>query len=363
MIHGGLHLIFKNNKVFAQHCCLHYNNFLVDIRTNFWKDSSFTPLREHNKKNIWAPGCENCQQLESSGLPSYRTGMNNGLKNLTDPIKGPARIDLMFDISCNLACRSCGVSSSTYWQRHLKDHGEWDLPIESPRHYNDVILALSQLDLSNLQQLVFSGGETLLGQSHWEVAEWLADNVPNAKEQLTLCFQTNGTQPIHPRNYELIERFHLVKLHISLDGTDKRFGYLRWPANWNQVTDNILNLRETLPGNVMFVIEETISIFNLLYLKELKSWIDSNFTTNREGDIVNHSRHLAGGIFNLQNMSQEYVELIKQSTNQELIPANWKENPTSIQKMVAEIKKFDALRNESFEKIFPELVNLYTKFW
>ena len=113
----------------------------------------------------------------------------------------------------------------------------------------------------------------------------------------------------------------------------------------------------------MFVVEETISIFNLLYSTELKTWINSNFTTNREGDIINHTKHLAFGNFSLQNMSEEYVKLIKQTDQQPLIPKNWKENSIAIQNMLAEIKKFDALRNESFEKIFPELANLYSKFW
>ena len=72
---------------------------------------------------------------------------------------------------------------------------------------------------------------------------------------------------------------------------------------------------------------------------------------------------MALGSFGLQNMSAEYVELIKKTDQHQLIPTNWKENPVAIQAMLAEIKKFDALRNESFEKIFPELANLYSKFW
>jgi sulfatase maturation enzyme AslB (radical SAM superfamily) len=262
-----------------------------------------------------------------------------------------------------LACRICGTDSSTYWQRHLKQHGLWDQPVTTPRKKHKVIESLSKLDLCNLQQLVFCGGETLLGQEYWDVAEWLGNNVPNAKQQLTLCFQTNGTQPILPKNFDIIKKFHLVKLHISLDGVGDRFEYQRWPAKWDQVVNNILNLRKTLPGNVMFVIEETVNIFNLLYSNELKTWINSNFTTNREGDIINHTKHLALGDFNLQNMSEEYVKLIKQTDQHGLIPTNWKENPVAIQNMLAEIKKFDVLRNESFEKVFPELANLYSKFW
>lgn len=367
MIHSGLNLDFKasesDNLASIQHCCLRKDLFPIELTHNFWKNSNLEKLREINKQNVWAPGCDNCQRLESSNNTSFRTGMNDGLEifGQTD-LSGPARIDLMFDVSCNLACRSCGPESSTYWQRHLKEHKLWNQPISAPRKKIKVINALSKLDLSNLRQLVFCGGETLLGQEYWDVANWLGDNVPGSKEQLTLCFQTNGTQSIHPRNFNIIEKFHLVKLHISLDGVDRRFEYLRWPANWNQVTNNIFDLRETLPGNTMFVIEETISIFNLLYLQELERWGNANFTTNRQGDIVNHTRHLAIGAFNLQNMTQEYVDVIKQSPHKNLIQTNWAENPVSIQNMLAEIRKFDDFRNESFGKVFPELSKLYSRF-
>ena len=113
----------------------------------------------------------------------------------------------------------------------------------------------------------------------------------------------------------------------------------------------------------MFHVEETVSIFNLLYADELKTWIDANFTTSREGDIVNHTKHLVLGIFGLQNMTQEYVDIIEQSPQKNLISTGWKENPGTIHAMLAEIKKFDALRNESFEEVFPELANLYARFW
>ena len=368
MIHGGLNINFKsnnfNNQPHVGHCCLRSNTFPVNTDHNFWNNKELEQLRQTNKQNIWDPGCSNCQRLESANQESFRTGMNKGLKIVgrTD-LSGPTRIDLMFDISCNLACRSCGPMSSTYWQQHLRTHNMWNKSISKPGKKSQVIDALSKLDLSNLKQLVFCGGETLLGQEYWHVASWLADNVPNAKQQLTVCFQTNGTQPIPSRNFTIIEKFHLVKLHVSLDGVGNRFEYLRWPAQWNQVTDNILNLQKTLPSNVMFVAEETVSIFNLLYQQELKTWINNNFAQNREGDVINHTKHMANGIFNLQNMSAEYVEFIKKTDHQKLIPPNCQENSLEIQNMLAEIKKFDVLRNESFENVFPELANLYSRYW
>jgi len=361
MIHGGLSLsFFKKIGVKASHCCLLGNStyFYIDPHTKFWNDPGFDELRNLNKKNIWNPGCHNCKALELNNQPSMRTGMNNGLGfDRKIDFTGPARIDLMFDISCNLACRSCNPGASTFWQKHLKDNGLWSGPVYNEQNKDEVITALSNIDLSNLKQLVFCGGETLLSKVYWEISQWLADNVPNAKQQLTLCFQTNGTQKIPERYYDLIEQFHLIKLHVSLDGTKEKFEYLRWPANWNQTTDNILDLKAKLPSNVMFVIEETLSIFNLYYQQELDSWVKQNFATNREGDVVNHTKHLAHGIFNVENITQEYKQEIDQNYNK-----NWQENPEQIYKMLKEIKKFDLIRKQDFATVFPEIATFYNRY-
>lgn len=362
MIHGGLHLDFKSSVPIAQECCLRTSMKPVDVSENFWNNKNFLPLRKLNIENQWSPGCDNCRLLELSGQTSFRTGTNEGLgiygkTNLT----GPARIDLMFDISCNLACRTCGTHSSTYWQKHLKEHRLWDAPIFAPRKKEEVISALSKLDLSNLKMLVFCGGETLLGQEYWDVAEWLANNVPDVKENLTLCFQTNGTQPIHPKNFKIIEKFFLVKLHISLDGVGKQFEYLRWPASWNQVTENLHKLKTTVPSNVMFLVEETISIFNLATTERLEHWISDNFSTNSGGDVVNHTKHLALGVFGLHALTNEYVASLS-GNKRNVVPANFKENPYAIKAALTEIEKFDLLRNQSFKEIFPETAQHYSRF-
>lgn len=364
MIHGGLYLDFKSTGVVkVQHCCL--RDQTAQVRTNepIWTHPSFQPLRDLNKQGTWDPGCQGCNRLEKNNQLSFRTGMNQGLgiTGQTD-LSGPARIDLMFDISCNLACMTCNSGASTYWQKYLKKHNQWTGPIFSPRSKHEVIAALSTLDLSNLRQLVFCGGETLLGQEYWDVAAWLADNVPNAKQQLTIGFQTNGTQPILSKNFGIIDRVFLVKLHISLDGIDRQFDYLRWPADWNQVVDNILELRASVPSNVMFLVEETLSIFNLYYSERLAHWVQHNFNSNREGDITNHTRHFAKNDYSLANCSREYVEALQQTQNHHLVPNSWQENTLEITNMIAKIKKHDAQRQQSFVETFPELAEFYSRF-
>ena len=360
MIHSGLELNFKSTGVTAQHCCLRHNRFPVDIKTDFWHHVKFTPLREQNKQNVWDSGCENCRLLEKAGQQSFRTGMNQGLTGKDYNTAGPKRIDLMFDISCNLACRTCGPWSSTFWSKHLKENSVAIEPVRYPHSTATVISALEKLDLSNLEMFVFCGGETLMAQSYWEIVAWLVNNT-NSK-QVTLCFQTNGTQAINPRNHDLIDQFHLVKLHVSLDGVGQRFEYLRWPADWNQVINNLMELKATAPSNVMFLVEETVSIFNLHYQSELDAWTKANFNSNREGDIINHTKHLARGMFSLDNLTQEYVDAMQTSDYRNLVPKIWKENTAGIISMLEEIRRIDGFRNQSFEQTFPEAAEFYRRY-
>jgi hypothetical protein len=335
MIHGGLNLIFNSSTTLAQHCCLIQKQFEIDTSTNFWLDEKFKSLRNLNSNNQWHKSCEVCKNLEYTNQHSFRTGMNLGLGvDYQTNLSGPIRIDLSFDISCNLACRTCGPNNSTYWQKYLITNGLQQNQVSSTRKKQEVISALQKLDLSNLKMLVFCGGETLLGQEYWDVTNWLADNVPNAKQQLTVCFQTNGTQSVPEKYFKIIEKFFLVKLHISLDGINEQFEYLRWPANWEQVVDNLLEMREKLPSNVMFLIEETISIFNLHYINRLDKWSRQNFVDNREGDPVNHTRHQAYGTFSLNNLSEEYV-------NDDMFP-KWKPENTD--------------KNESYHVVYNKFI-------
>lgn len=367
MIHGGLQINLKNTEhgVQINHCCLRPASDLitVPVTDNLWNSPQLIPLREINKQNKWAPGagCQTCQGNELSGIPSLRTGMLE-MFGKNEDLSGPQRLDLMFDIGCNLACRTCGPDASTYWQKHLAlNNISYTGPSKTSR-VSDMISILKTLDLSNLKMVVFCGGETLLGTGYWEVAQAIADMMPMAKHQLTLSFQTNGTQLIDPRYYELIEKFHLVKLNISLDAVGEQFEYLRWPASWQQVVDNIMLMRENLPVNVMFLIEETMSVFNLFYQNRLDAWTKENFATNRLGDVVNHTRHIAYGAYSLDSLSQEYVDSLRHTDLNSLISPNWQERPTRISNMIEDIKKFDAIRNQRWNKTFPEVAEFYKRY-
>ena len=367
MIHGGLNINLKpkNNTLMFNQCCLSSGTLKIPENPDqLWNNEKFIEIRKKNENNEWLKECWECERVESAGIKSFRQSMIEGLgvgKNLP----GPQRIDLLFDRSCNLACRTCGPQSSTFWSKHLNDAG---LPVEievgSNNNVDIIRKALTSLDLSNLKQIQFCGGETLMGNTYWQTAELIAQLVPNAHERILLGFQTNGTQPIEEKHFRIIEKFNLVKFMISIDGTHDRFEYLRWPASWNQVVDNILTIRETVPSNVMFFIQECTSNLNLLYFNEVGDWIKRNFSINRFGDQTDHSTQLAvHSYLDVNVITQEYVDAIQGTEMANFLTTNWQENPEKIRRFITETQKFDRLRGQNWTKAFPEVADFYSRYF
>ena len=366
MIHNGLNINLKKNQnelTFNQ-CCLSTTPVeLLQKTTSLWQNEKLQHNRRLNNQNIWLDGCRQCERLESAGIKSFRESMIEGLGSEKNS-GGPQRIDLLFDRSCNLACRTCGPANSTFWEKHLHDNNLPVVKIKKSDNLATIKKVLINLDLSNLKQVQFCGGETLMGNNYWNAAEIIADLVPNAKDKVLLGFQTNATQPIEEKYYKTIEKFKLVKLMISIDGTHDRFEYLRWPANWNQVVDNIFTIREKVPGNVMFYVQECTSNLNMFYFDEVRNWVSTHFKTNRFGDQTDHSTQLADHAYlDVNVITTEYFDSIKNTKMAQFIHPDWQENPQKIQQFISETEKFDQIRGQDWKKTFPEVANFYSRYF
>lgn len=368
MIHGGLNLTLKvdGNLQFNQ-CCLSTAQLSIDnSEAGIWSHNSLVNLREKNKKNIWDEGCWQCQRIESAGQDSFRKTQIQKF-GIKENISGPQRVDLLFDRSCNLACLYCGPSSSTLWQKYNTDNKlpqsvNYKNKTTKPKIFN----ILKNLNLENIEQIQFCGGETLLGNTYIDTAKYISELIPEkAKTNFEIAFQTNGTQPWRDEFYEIFDRFQLVKIDISLDCTGKRFEYSRWPANWNQVVDNILEIREKSPPNVMFLFQEVITNLSLFYFGESKSWIKEKFKDNRVTDPAGHSPQLVISPFlDVNIITREYVDAIssKDRSLMHFLNADWTEDPVKIQNFLKHVEKHDSIRGLDWKKVYPEVAELYSRY-
>jgi hypothetical protein len=97
---------------------------------------------------------------------------------------------------------------------------------------------------------------------------------------------------------------------FSIDGVGKRFEYLRWPAKWDQVVQNVLWLFNNAPDNVEFGLNITISQLNRHYYTDIIDWVKQTIPTNRQGKETYISYNQAGDI-----LRQKYLDDLDKKRN------------------------------------------------
>ena len=118
------------------------------------------------------------------------------------------------------------------------------------------------------------GGEPLL--SNIEQHQALLDHYiqTHQAKNISLHYTTNATIFPDPFWIKRWSHFAEIDLQLSIDGIGPQFEYLRYPANWNEVTNNVdryIELQQHAP-NVRLSVAHTVSAFNIFYLEGFIQW-------------------------------------------------------------------------------------------
>jgi len=93
---------------------------------------------------------------------------------------------------------------------------------------------------------------------------------------IEIHYNTNGTQ--FPEQAEQIwSHFKIVEIAFSIDDVGARFEYQRTNAVWLEVVENInkFRLMRDRQTNIKLQVCSTVNVFNVYYLEELATWIDT----------------------------------------------------------------------------------------
>lgn len=172
---------------------------------------------------------------------------------------------------CNLACVTCNAKASTRWQHEL------GMPVVSgnPREIGPDMIAQAK----KMTTVIICGGEPMLNFS----SETMLQNL-NSDQNVRIHF--NGTVMPKQSFLEKSRRFDQIAYCFSIDGIEERFEYLRWPAKWSVVADNVAWLVQTAPDNVEFAVNITISDLNKLYYHEVIDWVQKVIPQNKQGKLT-----------------------------------------------------------------------------
>ena len=155
--------------------------------------------------------------------------------------------------------------------------------------------------------------------------------------------------------------FKLIRLKFSIDGIGDSFDYLRWPAKWETVEQNMLGMVQKLPSNVMFSLRPAIGFLNLHVVKNIRDWYGKNLLTNREGDLTEFEYNPVYGIFSGNFITSEYKHDLNQiysSTDpiHQILPAELKVTPQNLIDIKHSLEKIDNLRGTDYKTGLPHIV-------
>jgi len=358
-IHSSLDVQFFENSITVLPCCIIRQP--PQIYNNEKFQDLFTDLRTMNKSDELDDRCRKCSYFEDRNQQSKRQGSNMlfGGKEVFD-LSGPEYIEITLDYTCNSACMICNEGYSSYWKRYTDSTEMTEVLSNNVGVVEDF---LNNLDLSNLKKIHIKGGEPFLSNRNDMLLKYLLEHTET--KNIDLMYHTNGT--VYPSDYVInaFEKFRLVEIYVSIDDIELPYNYQRFPTKWEHLLKTFNQYKENMPGNVMFKIEQTISLLNAHRAYLLKEWFDaSNFKTNNYTDPTYLCHHYAFGFLAPGNISKRHYEWMQEYHPKSLlnhIPVISRLTlPEKDLKIVNFINSQDKKRNMDITVWFPEFLSFYS---
>lgn len=255
-------------------CCRSYKEVtrLSELK-DFCNDPKYTAIRNQLLTGESIPDhCSACYQLEDRGIVSPRIqetvewANRLDLKSLEDlqAITSPAYYEIRPSNICNLQCRTCNPHSS-----HLIAREYTQLKLVADDFSKFEYVNFDYIDFTNVKKIYVAGGEPT---AMTEFYEFLDRCIVNGQTNFELLINTNGTK-LSDRFKQQLKHFKTVSFIVSIDGFGGLNHYIRWPSDWDRIIQNVEYLCLHYP--VSFNI--TVSIYNILRLNELVSYLEYRF--------------------------------------------------------------------------------------
>lgn len=353
----------------AKPCCMYTNTYPIhsNITNEFWHNETLQQERQDNLLGKDLPkNCAKCYDTEQNGNYSRRQSWNDRLG--TD-WKNPAsciELDIQADFICNLACRICGPQFSTMW-RHVESKEKHNLAkkFKMRADNNNVIELLNTIAMHDIRQIHFQGGEPLMSHTHLQILEKIAGRVdPN---QIVIWYHSNATVRVSDQVLKYWEKFKMVEIYFSLDDIGTRMEYQRWPANWQEMHNNLMWYSNNLPHNTWLNVERTVSTLNLAWVMELEQWHKQNFTHTKYNDPISINYHDCEGKYNLSAITQEYKDAALAAipedhwAHRRIINAPV-DNVMAISNMFNHLNTHDKIRTQNWQEVYPEFQSWYRRY-
>lgn len=343
------------------------------------------------KKN---PACQVCWDMEmrSGDASSYRL-MSDKPDDFDLEDINLSGLDLAFEEDCNLRCRMCSPGLSNKLRVDLKFFRENELKIDSwgsgvndfePNYDpdsenqtynfdNESVQWKNILDnIHELRTIKATGGETLLSESFNQFLD-VAIETGNAKN-ITLEFHTNATVFTSKMMYKL-NFFKKINPTFSIDtANEKSYEYIRYPMSWKMLEKSVYKFIDNIDNEKVDIIHinSVMSAMTAFDYRELCDWVkqigricdtnmhlwvDELWPKEKAINITYLPHQMLSQLRNEYYLLDEQYNIWKKGRNMffsikhvinlidEVLS---KEENTQREKMLYEIRAFDASRKQDY---------------
>lgn len=352
-----------------QVCCLHETpkEYQVNINNSLyedWRDGQYLNIiQESFRKDLKHPGCKTCWANEKIGQISYRKRIlkEYSLLNITsvdDLNDYPVNIEINLGNLCNLKCLMCAEWNSS---AILAENVKLGINQFQQQEFHWTPEAFDHLEklLSHQPKIInIRGGEPFYNKDLLKLVERLPEDT--CKKSL-LHITTNTTQ-WSSAWAQALKKFKLVRIMISLDAIDDLYEYIRYPASWNQVRSNVLEMKNY--SNFKLLVHSVVQNLNILQLGKLINWCQDNnlyihfdqlidpdylqicnLPHAKKQQAVDHLQHIL-----TENHSSYINEFVQNCINQLSESLNQPDNILLWKKFKNQIGMRDTIRNNSYQK-------------
>lgn len=236
-------------------------------------------LRNNLSNGVRDSACKICWDQEDRGLKSFR----NYSKNEFDlDNNGLELVDITASNICNLRCRMCSPTSSNLLMmdtKYFKDKGmekealsvvkRWGMSKPS-RATESLQWDWLMENTHKIKALKASGGEPFYDDKVIQLLNRYVET--GAAKNTYLSFHTNATQ-FTSEIVELLNHFKQNKHTFSIDGTDKVYEYIRYPANFKKMESSVMNYINNVKNyDPILNFTMVVSAHNVLNIPEYIEW-------------------------------------------------------------------------------------------
>jgi radical SAM protein with 4Fe4S-binding SPASM domain len=314
-----------------------------------------------NKKPQNCAGCY-LQEQDRKNLSSissrlyYTKEIGPFVKNtLYDEIENFSlhHVDLRWSNHCNQACVYCSPSYSSKWAQELGK--EIKTSVESRKKVKEFVFK----NIKKLKNVYLAGGEPLLMNENRDFLQLLLEENPSVNIRVNTNLGSTKTGV-----FDLLCKFKNVHWTVSVETIEEQYEYVRYHGSWNNFLQNLKQIQKLdhkITFNMLYFVLNYKSIFSTVDFFKHIGFHENSFVIgplytpeylnilNLPENILNQLKNKFSNEITTSNyyLKNSYENILKYILNTEWHP--------EMKNFYKELKILDERRQQSAEKIFPEL--------